>query len=175
MKATFELLWLIPFLPLLGALLNGALSLGGARSAIGPNRGFVSLIAVLMPGLSFVLTVIATIKLSSMQTPGVNNVLAQDLWSWFAIDAGGFMGVPRRIAHRNPDAGCSARGSLAPLQDGPDGHPDHDEQHDRHPIATESPHPAMACHAAPVHHIAVLRERRTAGERRCRTGRCRNK
>ena len=90
MKATFELLWLIPFLPLLGALLNGALSLGGARSAVGPNRGFVSLIAVLMPGLSFVLTVIATIKLSAMQTPGVNNVLAQDLWSWFAIEAGGF-------------------------------------------------------------------------------------
>jgi NADH-quinone oxidoreductase subunit L len=25
-----------------------------------------------------------------MQTPGVNNVLVQDLWSWFAVDAGGF-------------------------------------------------------------------------------------
>ena len=90
MKATFELLWLIPFLPLFGALLCGALSLGGARSAMGPSRGFVSLIAVAMPALSFVLTIIAAIKLHGMQTPGVNNVLIQDLWSWFAIDAGGF-------------------------------------------------------------------------------------
>jgi NADH-quinone oxidoreductase subunit L len=90
-KATFELLWLIPFLPLLGALLNGALSLGGARSAYGPSRGFVSLIAVLMPALSFLITVLATVTLVGMPSPGVNNALEQPLWDWFAINTGGFV------------------------------------------------------------------------------------
>ncbi len=90
MKVTFELLWLIPFLPLLGAILNGALSLGGARSATGPSRGFVSLIAVLMPGLAFVLTVIASLKLGGIAAPGLNNALTQNLWEWIALNAGGF-------------------------------------------------------------------------------------
>ena len=89
MKVTFELLWLIPFLPLLGAILNGALSLGGARSAYGPSRAFVSVIAVLMPGLAFVLTVIAAIKLSSIATPG-NVSLTQNLWEWIAFKSDSF-------------------------------------------------------------------------------------
>ncbi len=89
MKVTFELLWLIPFLPLLGAILNGALSLGGARSAYGPSRAFVSVIAVLMPGLAFVLTVIAAIKLSSIATPG-NTALTQNLWEWIAFKSDSF-------------------------------------------------------------------------------------
>jgi NADH-quinone oxidoreductase subunit L len=89
-KVTFELLWLIPFLPLLGAILNGALSLGGARSATGPSRGFVSLIAVLMPGLAFVLTVVAAIKLGTVAAPGLNNALVQNLWEWISVSAGGF-------------------------------------------------------------------------------------
>ena len=90
MKVTFELLWLIPFLPLLGAILNGALSLGGARSAYGPNRGFVSLIAVLMPGLAFVLTVIAAFKLGSIANVESNPALVQNLWDWMSIKVGGF-------------------------------------------------------------------------------------
>jgi NADH-quinone oxidoreductase subunit L len=89
-KVTFELLWLIPFLPLLGAIINGALSLGGARSAYGASRGFVSLIAVLMPGLAFVLTVVAAFKLSAIPTAGLNNALVQNLWEWMAIDVAGF-------------------------------------------------------------------------------------
>jgi NADH-quinone oxidoreductase subunit L len=87
-KSTFELLWLIPFLPLLGALINGVLSLGGARSLNGPSRGFVSLIAVLMPGLSFVLTVVATVRLNQLQ--GGNVALTQDLWQWFGVSTGSF-------------------------------------------------------------------------------------
>ncbi len=90
MKVTFELLWLIPFLPLLGAILNGALSLGGARSVSGPSRGFVSLIAVLMPGLAFVLTVIAAIKLGNIASPDLNHALTQNLWEWMSFNAGGF-------------------------------------------------------------------------------------
>ena len=89
MKVTFELLWLIPFLPLLGAILNGALSLGGARSAYGPSRAFVSAIAILMPGLAFVLTVIAAFKLSGIATPG-NVALTQNLWEWIAFTSDSF-------------------------------------------------------------------------------------
>jgi len=89
-KVTFELLWLIPFLPLLGAILNGAFSLGGARSAMGPSRGFVSLIAVLMPGLAFLITVLAAIKLSGVATAGLNNALTQNLWEWISVDVAGF-------------------------------------------------------------------------------------
>jgi NADH-quinone oxidoreductase subunit L len=89
-KVTFELLWLIPFLPLLGAIINGALSLGGARSAFGPSRGFVSLIAVLMPGLSFILTVIAAFKLGGIANAELNPALVQTLWEWFSVQVGGF-------------------------------------------------------------------------------------
>ncbi len=89
MKVTFELLWLIPFLPLLGAIINGALSLGGAKSAYGPSRGFVSLIAVLMPGLSFLLTVIAAFKLSGIGS-GTNPALVQTVWDWLSVQVGGF-------------------------------------------------------------------------------------
>ncbi len=90
MKVSFELLWLIPFLPLLGAIINGALSLGGARSAYGASRGFVSLIAVLMPALAFVITVIAAFTLSGVATAGLNNALTQTLWEWIAVDVAGF-------------------------------------------------------------------------------------
>ncbi len=90
MKVTFELLWLIPFLPLLGAIINGALSLGGARSAYGPSRGFVSFIAVLMPGLAFVLTVIASIKLIGIEHVQSNPALVQNLWDWMSINVAGF-------------------------------------------------------------------------------------
>jgi len=89
-KVSFELLWLIPFLPLLGAIINGALSLGGARSAFGPSRGFVSLIAVLTPGLAFVITLIAAFKLSAIPSVGDNKVLVQTLWEWIAVDVAGF-------------------------------------------------------------------------------------
>ncbi len=89
MKLTFELLWLIPFLPLLGAILNGALSLGSASSKRGPARGLVALLAVLAPGASFVITVLATCKLASHTEPG-NTALVQPLWDWFAVAVPGF-------------------------------------------------------------------------------------
>jgi NADH-quinone oxidoreductase subunit L len=89
-KVTFELLWLIPFLPLLGAMINGALSLGGAKSSYGPSRGFVSLIAVLMPGLAFVITVICALKLSSIGSIETNPALVQQAWDWMSVQVGGF-------------------------------------------------------------------------------------
>ncbi len=75
-------LWLIAALPLLGAILNGALSLAGARSANGPSKGFVSLIAVACPGLSFAFTLAAASHLSATAP------MSQSLWTWFS--AGGF-------------------------------------------------------------------------------------
>jgi NADH-quinone oxidoreductase subunit L len=73
-------LWLIPVLPLLGAIINGGLSLGGASGPNGPNRGMVGFIAVLMPALAFALTVAATVQLAQMPS---NAVLHQHLWTWF--------------------------------------------------------------------------------------------
>jgi NADH-quinone oxidoreductase subunit L len=88
-KFTFELLWLIPVLPLLGALLNGALSLGGASSRRGPARGLVALLAVLAPGLSFFLTLYTTCKLASH--PGIGNTaFTQSLWEWFSVSSASF-------------------------------------------------------------------------------------
>ncbi|MBA2481943.1 MAG: NADH-quinone oxidoreductase subunit L [Planctomycetes bacterium] len=86
-------LWLIPVLPLIGALINGALSLAGARSKIGPNRAFVSLIAVGMPALSFLFTLFAAIQLSEYpKMISGESVIAPSLhpeyWTWFS--AGSF-------------------------------------------------------------------------------------
>jgi NADH-quinone oxidoreductase subunit L len=85
-KFTYSLLWLIPVLPLIGALLNGALSLGGASSRRGPARGFVALVAVLAPALSFVLTILATGQLASHVGSG-NTTLEQQLWQWMAVSS----------------------------------------------------------------------------------------
>ncbi len=84
MKFTYVLLWLIPALPLLGALINGAFSLGGAASRRGPARGLIALVAVLAPGLSFALTVLATGQLASHVGTG-NTALEQQLWQWMAV------------------------------------------------------------------------------------------
>jgi NADH-quinone oxidoreductase subunit L len=88
-KFTYSLLWLIPVLPLIGALLNGALSLGGAASRRGPARGFISLIAVLAPALSFVITLLATGQLARHHDAG-NAALEQQLWQWMGVASPGF-------------------------------------------------------------------------------------
>ncbi len=89
MKFTYSLLWLIPVLPLIGAFITGALSLGGAASRRGPARGFIALIAVLAPALSFVLTVLATGLLASHPDTG-NTALEQQLWQWMTVASPGF-------------------------------------------------------------------------------------
>jgi NADH-quinone oxidoreductase subunit L len=73
-------LWLIPVLPLVGALLNGGLALAGSRSVQGPDRSLVALIAVAMPALAFALTVAAAVELAGRADP-----LHQHLWSWFSF------------------------------------------------------------------------------------------
>ncbi len=79
MSAQFPL-WTIPFLPLAGAIINGLLALGGAKTKHGPSRGVVALIAVLCPAISCVLTLLAASELSG--EPHMH--LSQVLWSWFA-------------------------------------------------------------------------------------------
>ncbi len=74
-------LWAIPFLPLAGAIINGLLALGGAKTKNGPSRGVVALIAVLCPLISCVLTgLLAASELSG--EPDLH--LSQVLWTWFA-------------------------------------------------------------------------------------------
>lgn len=77
-------LWLIPALPLLGAIINGGLALGSAKSAHGPSRGFIALVAVLFPALAFAISAAATAQLAQVPVhEGVAPALTQTLWNWF--------------------------------------------------------------------------------------------
>ncbi len=82
-------LWLIPILPLLGAVINGGLALASAKSPTGPNRGFISLVAVLLPALSFALVVAASLQLGRIPHVEGNAApaLLQSLWTWLAVGA----------------------------------------------------------------------------------------
>jgi len=75
-----QLLWLIPFFPLVGFACNGLLSLGGARSGHGPHRGIVALIAVLAPVGSFVVVLAQLLRLTDH-----NFAYTQPLWTWMTI------------------------------------------------------------------------------------------
>ena len=82
-------LWLIPVLPLLGAVIAGGLSLAGSRTAHGPNKAFVALITVLMPALAFAVTCMGAGQLA--QVPRLEGstapALVQDLWTWLQFGA----------------------------------------------------------------------------------------
>jgi NADH-quinone oxidoreductase subunit L len=81
-----SVLWLIPFLPLFGALLNGAYGLfckSTGRKA--PDTKLVDLIALGSVGVAFILSVYYFGVLLS-QTPA-NRSIAQSVWTW--IDLGG--------------------------------------------------------------------------------------
>lgn len=80
-------LWLIPVLPLLGAIVAGGLALAGARSAQGPNKAFVAFLTVLMPALAFATTCVGATQLA--QIPRLDGAsapaLVQDLWTWLSF------------------------------------------------------------------------------------------
>ncbi len=78
-----SLIWLIPALPLFGAILNGLLSLAGSKDAYGPPRGLVGFIAVLMPALSFALTLACFGRLGGLGAETAP-ALRLDLFTWFA-------------------------------------------------------------------------------------------
>lgn len=75
-------LWLLPVLPLAGALLNGILALAGADTDEGPSRGLSGFFGTVAAGGAFVLTLLLALSLHP------NAVFAQAPWTW--IDAGSF-------------------------------------------------------------------------------------
>ncbi len=89
-------LWLIPFFPLVGFLVNGLLSMASGRGRRGPSHGFVATIACLAPALSFVVTWMCWSRLGNVLANvqgqegyrGQALPLAQTLWTW--IEGGSF-------------------------------------------------------------------------------------
>jgi NADH-quinone oxidoreductase subunit L len=82
----FSWLALIPLAPLLGAVYNG---LAGSRMQARFGKPAVHLPAILLPAISFVVTVIAFVKLLAL--PATERVLYCHLWDWLPIgqlDAG---------------------------------------------------------------------------------------
>jgi len=75
-------LWLLPTLPLLGAILNGTLSLASTDSHEGPSRGLSGFVGTLASGLAFALTLVLAFSIRNDQS------LQQVCWTW--IDAGSF-------------------------------------------------------------------------------------
>ncbi|MBP1627842.1 MAG: proton-translocating NADH-quinone oxidoreductase, chain [Holophagaceae bacterium] len=88
MSATTQIswLWLIPFLPAFGALINGVRGLiCKARGYQAPSPKSVDIIALGSMGIAFLLTVVAFAKLFTLD-PSARS-LSQNLWTWF--DLGG--------------------------------------------------------------------------------------
>jgi NADH-quinone oxidoreductase subunit L len=75
----YDLLFLIPLFPLLGALFNGIMSIRAARSGSQPSRKLVNGIACLMPALSFAIVGLAYFKLRSV------DALSQSLFTWMEV------------------------------------------------------------------------------------------
>jgi NADH-quinone oxidoreductase subunit L len=75
-------LWLIPFFPLVGSILNGAISLSTTRSEHAVGKGVVSAIGCLAPALSFVVAVYAFAQLRPL--PVDSRHLTQTLFAWIA-------------------------------------------------------------------------------------------
>ena len=59
-------LWLIPFLPLLGSMVNGFLALRFAHRKEGAPRSLVNFIGCLAPALSFVVVLAGFLSLRGM-------------------------------------------------------------------------------------------------------------
>ena len=76
-------LFLIPLLPLLGAIINGALSMATSNRNQGPNEAFSGTIAVLSVAISFGLTLYLNGTLSFIHT--TDPALHQHLWTWFSV------------------------------------------------------------------------------------------
>ena len=77
-------LFLIPLMPLLGAIINGALAMSTSGRLKGPNEGFVGTIAVLSVAISCGLTFYFSGSIGS-EFHGEQPFHRQILWSWFDI------------------------------------------------------------------------------------------
>ena len=77
-------LWLIPFLPAFGAILNGVQGLvARKRGTATPKPPAVDLVALGSVGVAFILSVVAFIKLLGMDASARS--LTQSLWNWFEL------------------------------------------------------------------------------------------
>ncbi|MCK5618534.1 MAG: NADH-quinone oxidoreductase subunit L, partial [Candidatus Krumholzibacteria bacterium] len=73
-------LWIIPFSPLVGAIINGKLSLLWSKRENGPSEKLVSLIGCLAPLVSFVVTVVLFFDMLSVDPS--RRVFQQTLFDW---------------------------------------------------------------------------------------------
>ena len=77
-------LWLIVFLPLFGALINGVVGLVARRRGTDTQRPpFVDVFALGSVGISFILSVVAFVKLLAIEPAGRS--FTQSLWNWFEL------------------------------------------------------------------------------------------
>ncbi len=75
----FNILWLIPFFPLMGAFVNGAF---GKKLQRRFGEKIINVIGVTLPWLSFVIAVFAFIKLRGLSE---GEFLSDHLWTWVAV------------------------------------------------------------------------------------------
>lgn len=78
-------LWIIPFAPLAGAVLNGALAILFSRREKGPAEGLISLIGCAAPLASFVVAMVLFIRMIGM--PADERLFAQTLFPWILSGA----------------------------------------------------------------------------------------
>ncbi len=77
-------LWLITFLPLFGALINGVVGLVARKRGTDTQRPpFVDVFALGSVGISFLLSVVAFVKLLAIEPAGRS--FTQSLWTWFQL------------------------------------------------------------------------------------------
>ena len=91
MRLEAPFLWLIPFFPLLGSAINGAIALATSHRTAATGRRLVGTIGCASVGLSFVFTLVAFVQLRGL--PPEARHLGQTLFGWIAagrlqVDAG---------------------------------------------------------------------------------------
>jgi NADH-quinone oxidoreductase subunit L len=84
-------LWLIPLLPLAGAIVNGAIALATSHRERAAGRGFVGFIGCLAPSAAFLVTLATFFRLRGL--PEAARTISQSLFPWISagrlhVDAG---------------------------------------------------------------------------------------
>ena len=105
-------LWLIVFLPIFGAIINGAVGLVARKRGTDTQRPpFVDVFALGSVGISFILSIVAFVKLMALEPS--SRSFTQSLWSWFQLGGanvhGGLTSNVMEWAYRfDPLSACMA-------------------------------------------------------------------